>query len=209
MRISASRSATMIRAGTIISPYSKVFFSAFATYGSSEELTVVLEPDRLRRVEAGDLRDAVVRERVVRAEDHRPERQRQEAEDPREDEEIRDPGLTVAETGRPAPGPRGARRCRARNSDAGHASLLVRVDRVLCFLLRLCERGLDALLAREDPLHRGVVRIGELRAGRGRRELEAVLRRVHEVLDRGVEVGLAERLVDVLVHLLVGRVLAV
>ena len=72
------------------------------------ELAVVVEADRLRRRDPGDLLHAVVRERVVEAEEHRPEREDQEAEQPREQEEVGDPGLLLREAGEPAPEPRGA-----------------------------------------------------------------------------------------------------
>src|SRR5690349_14695917 len=80
--------------------------------------------------------------------------------------------------------------------------LLVGVDSRLRFLLRLCECGLDRLLSRQDALDRAAVGIRELRAGRSRRQLEAVLRRVDEELHRVVVVRVPGRVVDVLVQLL-------
>src|SRR5581483_2976207 len=83
-------------------------------------------------------------------------------------------------------------------------TLLVRVDRRLCFLLGLSKRSLDRLLARKHTLDGAVVGVGELRSRRGRRQLEAVPRCVHEDLDRVVVRRVAGRVVDVLVELLVG-----
>jgi hypothetical protein len=70
-----------------------------------EEPVVVVEADRLRRLDSRDLLDAVIGERVVEAEEHRPEGEDQEAEQPRQEEQVGDPCLLLPETGKPAPGP--------------------------------------------------------------------------------------------------------
>src|SRR3954452_21577072 len=82
--------------------------------------------------------------------------------------------------------------------------LLVGVDRGLRLALRLVQRRPRSLLARENAVDRVEVGLDELLTARGRGQLEAVLRSVHEDLDCCVELRMAERLVDVLVRLLVG-----
>ena len=119
---SRAASATMIFPGTIITRVDEGVLQRRRDLRVVEQLAGSCRGRRSSSARGRrSAASAVVRERVVEAEEHRPQREDEEAEEPRQDEQVGDPGLALAEAGEPAPGPRGARRCVACCGDARQA----------------------------------------------------------------------------------------